>query len=142
MTTNELPVLTTVKKSLGIDEDMTAFDDELITAVNTVFGTLNQLGIGPTHGFEIEDDSAQWSDFIGADDIMFSPMKTYVHLRVKAVFDPPAMSWHQTSLKDQIQELEWRLNVIREDMVDPAVEDALLTPPSGVYFIDGGGAEG
>ena len=44
-------VLTSVKKMLGITEDYTHFDADLIMHINTVFTILTQLGVGPAEGF-------------------------------------------------------------------------------------------
>ena len=107
-------ILNSVKKNLGIEASYTAFDHDVITHVNSVFSTLNQLGIGPEDGFMIEDDTAVWGDFIGVDPRL-NNVKTYVYLRVRLLFDPPSTSYHVTAMKDQIQELEWRLNAFRED---------------------------
>lgn len=116
----ETSILTSTKKILGISADYTAFDLDIITHINSAFSTLTQLGVGPVEGFVIEDDSADWNDFI-PDDNQFNAVKTYVYLRVRIVFDPPATSYLLDALTKQIQELEWRLNVTREDAdwVDP-----------------------
>lgn len=106
-------ILNDVKKILGLSEDYTAFDLDVITHINTAFGTLQQLGIGPVEGFMIEDATAQWADFLGGDPRL-NGVKTYLYLRCRLVFDPPATSFHIAALEKQIQELEWRLNVVRE----------------------------
>lgn len=113
-------ILVSTKKILGLDASYTAFDVDIIMHINSVFGTLNQLGIGPINGFMIEDDTALWSTFIGSD-LNLNAVKTYVYLRVRLLFDPPATSFHITAMENQIKELEWRLNVYREtrDWVDP-----------------------
>ena len=41
-------ILTSIKKLLGIPEDYTAFDDQIIIHINSVFMILNQLGVGPS----------------------------------------------------------------------------------------------
>jgi hypothetical protein len=105
-------ILTSVKKLLGIDESYTAFDPDILMHINTAFGTLNQLGIGPTDGFEIEDDTPTWDDF--QTDVRMNGVKTYVVLRVRLLFDPPTTSYAIEAMKNQVQELEWRLNVVRE----------------------------
>lgn len=114
-------ILTSVKKTLGLSEDYTAFDEDVILFINGVFSTLTQLGIGPSQGFMIEDATATWSDFIGPD-LEYNAVKTYACLRVRLLFDPPATSYLITSFKEQIKELEWRLNVKREhtEWVDPS----------------------
>lgn len=113
-------ILTTTKKVLGIEDSYTAFDTDIIMHINTVFSTLNQLGIGPPNGYMITDKTPEWSDFI-ADDLRLNSVKTYVYLRVRILFDPPTTSYLITALNEQIQELEWRLNIRREEesWVDP-----------------------
>lgn len=116
----EASILTSTKKILGLAEDYTAFDLDVITHINTAFSTLTQLGVGPATGFMIEDDTAVWSDFI-VDDYQNNSVKSYVYLRVRQIFDPPSTSYLITAYDNQIKELEWRLNVHREETqwVDP-----------------------
>ena len=118
-------ILISTKKVLGIAEDYTAFDLDIITHINSAFSTLTQLGVGPPNGFMIVDDTATWSEFISdypatyevptGDDLQYNSVKTYVFLRVRQVFDPPSTSYLIAAFDKQIQELEWRLNVHREE---------------------------
>lgn len=103
-------ILTSIKKLLGIEEEYTQFDNDIIMHINTVFLNLTQLGVGPAEGFLIEDDSATWDDFIG-DSNQLQAVKTYVYLKVKLLFDPPLSSSVTESINRIISELEWRLNV-------------------------------
>lgn len=123
----ETSILTSTKKVLGLDKDYTVFDLDIITYINGAFSTLTQLGIGPSVGFMIQDDSAEWEDFL-ASDIQLNAVKTYVSLRVRMLFDPPATSFHISAMDKQIEELEWRLNAHREETawVDP--DPPVLTP--------------
>lgn len=116
-------ILNSTKKVLGIDASYTVFDVDVLMHINSVFSTLNQLGLGPVAGFSIEDAVPTWSDFIGADDRL-SSVKSLMYLKVRLLFDPPTTSFHIAAMKEQIQELEWRLNVVREDdeWVDPEPE--------------------
>ena len=107
-------ILNNVKKMLGLDESYTAFDTDVIIHVNTVFSTLSQLGIGPATGFMIEGKIPTWLDFFGANDPNLNAVKTYVYLRVRLLFDPPATSFAISAMNEQIKELEWRLNSYRE----------------------------
>lgn len=113
-------ILRSTKKILGIDPEYTVFDLDIITHINTAFSTLNQLGVGPVNGFAIEDDTAVWSDYT-VDELKFNAVKTYVHLRVRLIFDPPTTSYLINAFEKQVEQLEWRLNVSREetDWVDP-----------------------
>lgn len=106
-------ILTSIKKILGIEAEYTAFDIDILMYTNSVFSTLNQLGIGPENGFSIEDATPTWDAFLG-NDLSLNPVKTYVSLRVRLLFDPPTTSYLMDAIKQQIQELEWRLNVQRE----------------------------
>ena len=101
-------ILTSIKKLLGITESCTDFDTDIIMHINTVLMTLNQLGVG-TEGFQIEDKNAVWSEFI--DPNKLAATKSYIHLRVKLLFDPPLNSAIIEAIKESIRELEWRLNV-------------------------------
>lgn len=111
----EESILTSTKKILGIAADYTAFDLDVITHINSAFSTLTQLGVGPAAGFVIEDNTLKWADFVDADDHQYSSVKTYVYLKVRMLFDPPSTSYVIDALNKQIQELEWRLNVHREE---------------------------
>lgn len=115
-------ILTSVKTSLGLQADHTEFDDEILLHVNSVFSTLTQLGVGPVEGFQIEDDTATWDEFIGTDP-QLNAVKTYIHLRVKLLFDPPEIGFVLTAMKEQIQELEWRLNVTVDSEVPETTTD-------------------
>ena len=106
-------ILTSIKKLLGIDEEYTQFDSDIIMHINSVFLNLTQLGVGPSEGFQIEDDSDTWEDFIG-DSNHLQAVKSYVYLKVKLLFDPPLSSSVIESMNRMIAELEWRLNVAVE----------------------------
>lgn len=113
-------ILTSIKKLLGITAEYKQFDADIIMHINTVFMTLNQLGVGPSEGFRIEDDLAVWDDFIKVDDSnpemipIISAVKSYIHLKVKLLFDPPLSSAVEKAITQSINELEWRLNVQAE----------------------------
>ena len=112
-------ILTSIKKLLGITETCTDFDDDIIMDINTVFMDLKQLGVGPSEGFSIEDDVAVWNDFIDAEanpekKALLSASKSYIHLKVKLLFDPPLSTAVTQAINSQIDELEWRLNIEAE----------------------------
>ena len=115
-------ILNSVKKVLGIEADDTSFDEDILMHTNSAFATLNQLGVGPADGFMIEDDVATWDTFLGTD-LRLNNVKSYIYLSVRLIFDPPATSFTITALKDQLKELEWRVNAYREETAwtDPNV---------------------
>lgn len=103
-------ILTSIKKLLGIDAAYKHFDPDLIMHINSVFSILMQMGVGPANGFSITGDSEKWMDF--TDELpKFSLVKSYVHLKVKLLFDPPQSSAAIESTNRQISEFEWRLFV-------------------------------
>lgn len=106
-------ILTSIKKMLGITEEYEHFDADIIMHINTVFLTLTQIGVGPSEGFSIVDASAIWDDFI-PEGKNYEAVKTYVYLKVKLLFDPPASSAHIQSIEKLAGEYEWRLNVAAE----------------------------
>lgn len=109
-------ILTSIKKMLGIDEEYTHFDADIIMHINSVLMTLTQLGVGPSEGFAIEDDTSTWIDFIPQiTTAQLHAVKSYMYMKVKLMFDPPLSSSVIESMNRQIAELEWRLNVA----VDP-----------------------
>lgn len=111
-------ILTSIKKLLGITEEYEHFDPDIIMHINSAFMILNQLGVGPKSGFSINDKSSTWDEFI-PESSNLEAVKTYVHLKVKLMFDPPLSSTVIEAIKSQINELEWRLNV----SVDPPIDE-------------------
>lgn len=128
-------ILTNIKKIVGIAESDTSFDSDVIMHANTVFSVLNQLGIGPTAGFMIEDSGPTWEDFLSVKQVgqlesdgtvtytdqqltavnkLLNMVKTYIYLRVRLIFDPPQTSFVIESINKQIQELEVRMSIVRE----------------------------
>ena len=107
-------ILTSIKKMLGITEEYEHFDADLIMHINSVFMILNQLGVGPANGFTITGEDETWNDFIPANQ-QLELVKSYMHIKVKLLFDPPLGSAVIEVMNRQIKEFEWRLNVA----VDP-----------------------
>ena len=106
----ESSILTSIKKLLGIDEEYTVFDADLIIHINSVFTVLKQLGVGPPEGFYIKDKTSTWGEFIPCEQ-QIELVKSYMYLKVKLMFDPPLSSSVATAYTSQINEYEWRLNV-------------------------------
>lgn len=110
-------ILASVKRMIGL-EYVSAFDNDLITNINSVFMVLNQLGVGPDNCFAITGDSEVWDDFLGYNEDV-NAVKTYMYLKVRLMFDPPTSSVVMDAMSRQINELEWRLNV----QVDPGDDE-------------------
>lgn len=106
-------ILTSVKKLLGITEEYQHFDADIIMHINSVFTILTQLGVGPAEGFFIEDDSATWYDFI-PEGQNYESVKTYMGMKVRILFDPPASSVVMEAMNRMASEFEWRLQTEAE----------------------------
>jgi hypothetical protein len=132
----EPSVLTSTKKVLGLAEDYTAFDEDVIMHINSAFFSLHQLGVGQENGFAIEDDVAEWTDFT-VPSVDLNAVKQYVYTKVRIAFDPPGTSFHIESLDKLAKELEWRLNTSREYAIGGTFPDDMSDD-----FIDGGPPEG
>ena len=111
-------ILVSIKKLLGIAEEYTHFDEDIILQINSAFSTLNQLGVGPEEGFSIEGPSTVWSEFINDNRLNFA--KTFVQLKVKLAFDPPTSSTLMDSYNRQLDELTWRLSIVNDEAGESA----------------------
>ena len=107
-------ILTSIKKLLGIAQECTDFDMDLIIHINSVLMILTQLGVGPEKGFTIGDSRDLWKDFLEDDLSKLEAVRTFVYLKVRLIFDPPSNSAVIESINRTISELEWRLNVAVE----------------------------
>lgn len=107
-------ILTSIKKMLGIPEEYTNFDPDVIIHINSVFMILTQLGVGPPTGYSIKDLYNVWNEFLPEEDPMFESVKTFMYIKVKLVFDPPLSSAVLESMKVMANELEWRIHLAAE----------------------------
>lgn len=129
----EQSILLSTKKILGIAADDTSFDLDVLTFINAAFSTLNDVGVGVTGGFVIDNPEFEWDEFLalsGIDDTQLNDIKTYVFLRVRMLFDPPGTPYLINAFKDQLEEHIVRISNRREELewVDPdppvVLEDA------------------
>lgn len=105
-------ILTSIKKMLGITSEYQHFDPDIIMHINTVLMILTQIGVGPSEGFSISDDTATWNQFTDCKNI--EAIKSYVALKVRLLFDPPSGTANIESIERLIKELEWRINIAAE----------------------------
>lgn len=112
----ETSILTSTKKILGIAEEYTVFDLDIITHLNAAFVILWQCGLGPSGGFMIEDETTDWDDYVPNQGSL-NLIKTFVFLKVKILFDPPTTSFLLAALEKQADEYIWRISMLREDSI-------------------------
>lgn len=117
----ETSILTSTKKLLNIAEADESFDPDIMTHINAALSTLNDIGIGPSDGFFIEDATPNWEDLaLPANQLSY--VKNYIQLHVRLLFDPPSLSFVIESLKDQRDEYLIRLSYIRENLLQDSDE--------------------
>ena len=107
-------ILTSIKKLLGITAEYKQFDPDLIIHINSVFLILKQLGIGPDQGFSISGEYETWDQFLPEGSTNLEAVKSYMHIKVKLLFDPPTSSAVMEAMNRMASEYEWRLNVEAE----------------------------
>lgn len=105
-------VLNDIKSFLLIPEEIKDFDQTLILHINAQLAYLNQLGYGVGLPDEITDEKTTWNDVVG--DYYNSDLNLLVGLRVKQVFDTPAVGSVNAALERQISEAEWRVHARKE----------------------------
>ncbi len=101
-------VLNTIKKMLGITADYEHFDTDIMVHINSVRMSLNQIGVNSTGPVTGAFDT--WEEIFG-DTTDIEAVKTYIYLKVKMLFDPPANSTVLEAMKQSAAEYEWRLSV-------------------------------
>ena len=110
-------ILQDIREICDIDKEDDSFDGQLIPLINTYLNRAYTLGVG-TKGFSITGPNEKWSDFITNGLEYYEPIKNYIGLRVKLIFDPPESSALQTALKEEMREIEWGLNSTAEGAFD------------------------
>ena len=116
-------ILSTIKKMLGITEEYTQFDTDITIHINSIISVLTQIGVGPASGFLVVDKSNKWTDWLTTSTNLES-VKSYIHVRVRLLFDPPTNSAVTKSYEQIIKELEWRILVT----TDPPLIEEVLEP--------------
>lgn len=106
-------ILDSIKKLLGISAECTSFDTDIILHINSVLAALTQIGAVPDSGFLVTDNTAKWSELLG-NDPRLNLVKSYIYIKVRLLFDPPASSSVLDTLGRTAAELEWRINIFDE----------------------------
>jgi hypothetical protein len=126
---NPASILDSIKKVLGLAPDFTEFDLDVIMHINTTFGSLQQLGLGPITGFAIVDNTLTWTQY-SSDMVLLAAVKSYIFLKVKLLFDPPGTSFNIDAVRQAAAEYEWRLNIMAET-INPPTDPFTGTSGSG-----------
>ena len=103
-------ILISIKSMLGVQEEFTGFDGTIMSAINTAIFSLNQVGIGPVDGMTVVSTDQTWSElYDGVSNL--EAVKSYIYLKTKLIFDPPATSFLLQSIDSQMTEALWRLSI-------------------------------
>lgn len=118
-------VLLSTKKVLGIPGNQDAFDQDVLTYINSAFSVLSQLGVLDEAGLEV-DESLTWDDLaeLGIPTSQIQYIRTYVFLKCQMLFDPPTTSFLIAAREKQLEEHEWRLSTMREYSIREEEVDA------------------
>jgi hypothetical protein len=108
-------ILLSIKKLNNVPADYTAFDDDFILYINSALSDLHQIGIGPQQGFQILDENDLWDDFV-EEEPRLNQIKTFIGLRVRLFFDPPASSFAIGMMEKQLEEQLYRLKLAQDDI--------------------------
>ena len=104
-----MSILNDVKDMLGIQQEYTHFDQQIIMHINGVFMILRNLGVysNDEQPFNLSTGNEEWSDFYSGDNL--SLLQSYMFMKVKMMFDPPTMGSTKEAYEKQIAEFEFRL---------------------------------
>ena len=97
---------------LGVPEDDTHFDTDILTHINSAIMTLHQNGIGPDKMVSVYDATTTWDEF--EEEECIAQIKAYIYFYTKLRFDPPASSTIMDAIKMSMDELLWRMRLSKE----------------------------
>ena len=101
-------ILDSIKKLLGFDPDYTAFDTDIMIHINSTIMGLEQLGVG-NNNYQISSKDDTWGNYLAGTNVNLEAVKSFIYLKVRLIFDPPATSFTIEAYQKQIAEYEWRL---------------------------------
>lgn len=116
-------ILNTIKKLLGIAIEDSAFDADVLVAINSAIMFLHQVGVGPEEPILVVDHNTEW-DALTSDLAIQAMSKQYIYLTVKLVFDPPGTSFGIEAFKKLAEEHLYRIQIL----ADPYVPEPVVPP--------------
>ena len=102
-------ILETLRKLSGLSPEDDSFDLDIMTHAETIFNVVSHLGYDPPAAFPEDLTGATWAMYLGNRTDLHM-IKTYICLRTKLMFDPPTNATVVNLMKEEIRELEWRIN--------------------------------
>ena len=120
-------IFSSVKKVVGLLGDDGSFDEDILLHINSVVSTLRQLGLSIPADFYVRDDVQTWQNLLGEYRDL-DLVKSYMTMKVRIMFDPPASSFGLKSMEEMVKEHEWRINVLTDQ---PYSVPVLPSPEGG-----------
>ena len=102
-------ILNKVKSYLGVAVEDTAFDPDILMAINAAIAVLIQFGVDFGGPFVIENSTQTWPESVS--DWPVALLQEYVNMKVRTLFDPPTNTYVANALEKQLDEFEWRIIV-------------------------------
>lgn len=102
-------ILNDIKKALGITEDYTAFDQEIILHTNTALMFAEEIGLP---SFKITGKTETWDQYLKGVTKNIEAVKTYLYLQV--LLDRRHDEGVRRRVEKQLQEYAWRINLQKE----------------------------
>lgn len=117
-------ILSDVKEGIGLSNEPSPFDKDILMHINGAVGKLNQNGVGSPI---VITDTTTWGEFRDPaqtqGNLYFHMVPLFVTLSVKLLFDPPPPSSAQYH-SSNIDQLLWRLKLAYEEpYVAPTTEE-------------------
>ena len=118
-------ILANISKLLGIQVEENYFNTDVMIHINSAFNRLCQLGVGPDMPYKITGLNDIWSNFMPniAD---YEDVKTYIYLYVRLIFDPPTSGYVTNAIKEELQELTWRMTVQADNESDDIFHPGMI----------------
>ncbi len=110
---SEITIKNTIKKMLGLTEDYTAFDIELIFFINSAIMDLSQLGVCSPDFQITENGDETWDDMLlnSSENGLLNGAQKFIYIKTRLVFDPPNSGYVTSALQKELEETTWRLRV-------------------------------
>lgn len=108
-------ILKDVRLGLGLDENATDFDTDLLLLINSAIAEVNQNGVGK-HTL-VTDDTTTWLNLQDPLQVegnrYFGLVPLFITLSAKLIFDPPPPSSADYHAQ-HVRQLLWRLKIAYE----------------------------
>ena len=114
----EESALKTIKHLMGLTDDYTPFDAQLLVHINTALASARRLGVISPGDVWTIDENTTWEDIFGPIGLN-EQVKSLIYLKTWLIFDPPNSGFVTKSIEDRIAELEFQIYVDNDPKLPP-----------------------